>query len=183
MRTLSKMMLLAAGALLLGACEVVGPQDSEERDLLHERASASVADMKGVDASLETLLNSSFAYAVFPRITAGAVGVGGAYGTGEVYQKGRLVGYADVSQGSVGVQLGGQTFAELILFRTETTYVNFIHNTTEFDVRVSAVAAASGAARAADYSNGVLVVYLPEGGLMLQAALGLQSFRFRPVGP
>jgi lipid-binding SYLF domain-containing protein len=183
MKTLSKWMLIAVGTLLLGACEVVGPQDSQEQSVLHQRAQASLADMKREDSSLETLLNSSFAYAVFPRITTGAVGIGGAYGDGEVYQKGKLIGYADVSQGSVGLQLGGQTFAELIMFRTETAYVNFRNNTMEFDARLSAVAASSGAARAADYSSGVLVIYLPEGGLMFQAAVGGQSFRFRPVGP
>jgi lipid-binding SYLF domain-containing protein len=181
MKTLSKWMLVVVGTLLLGACEIVGPQDSEEQSILHQRAQAAVADLKREDPSLESLLNSSYAYVIFPRITAGAVGIGGAYGDGEVYQKGKLIGFADVSQGSVGLQLGGQTFAELIMFRTETTYVNFKNNTLEFDARVSAVAASSGSARAADYSNGVLVLYLPEGGLMFQAAVGGQSFRFRPV--
>jgi lipid-binding SYLF domain-containing protein len=179
----AKVVLVVAAAMLLGACEIVGPQDSEERELLHQRALASVADMKRADPSLDTLLNSSYAYVIFPRITAGAVGIGGAYGDGEMYQKGKLIGYADVSQGSVGVQLGGQTFAELIMFRTETAYVNFTHSTTEFDARASAVAASAGAARAADYSTGVLVIYNIEGGLMIQAAVGLQSFRFRPVLP
>ena len=181
MTILPKVMLFVAGALLLGACEIVGPQDADERELLNQRARASLADFKRADSSLEMLLSSSFAYVIFPRITAGAAGIGGAYGDGEVYQKGKLVGYADVTQGSIGVQLGGQTFAELILFRTEMAYVNFTHDTDAFDARVSAVAASSGAARAADYSSGVLVIYLPEGGLMVQAAVGAQSFRFRPV--
>jgi lipid-binding SYLF domain-containing protein len=181
MRLLPKLMVFAVGALLLGACEVVGPQDSDERELLRQRARASLADMKRVDPSLDMVINSSFAYVIFPRITTGAVGIGGAYGDGEVYQKGKLVGYADVSQGSIGLQLGGQTFAELIMFRTETAYINFTNDTLAFDARVSAVAASSGSARAADYSTGVMVIYLPEGGLMFQAAVGGQQFRFRPV--
>jgi lipid-binding SYLF domain-containing protein len=183
MKTRMNFVWMVVATLFLGACEVVGPQDSEEQSLLHQRAQASLSDMKRADPSLETLLNSSFAYVIFPRITTAAAGVGGAYGTGEVYQKGKLVGYADVSQGSIGAQLGGQRFAELIMFRTETTYVNFKHNSPEFDARVSAVAASSGAARAADYSSGVLVMYQPEGGLMFQAAVGGQQFRFRPVMP
>jgi lipid-binding SYLF domain-containing protein len=181
MKALSKVMVFAVGAMLLGACEVVGPQDADERELLHQRARAALADMKRVDPSLDLVISSSYAYAIFPRIATGAVGIGGAYGDAEVYQKGKLVGYADVSQGSVGLQLGGQTFAELILFRTETAYVNFTNDTLAFDARVSAVAASSGAARAADYSSGVMVIYLPEGGLMFQAAVGGQQFRFRPV--
>ncbi len=183
MKMLSKIMLIVAGAMLLGACEIVGPQDSEEQEILHQRAQASVADLKRADPSLETLLNSSFAYVIFPKITTGAVGIGGAYGAGEVYQKGKLIGYADVSQGSIGLQLGAQTFAELIMFRTETAFVNFKNDTLAFDARMSAVAASSGAARAADYSTGVLVMYLPEGGLMFQAAVGGQQFRFRPLMP
>jgi lipid-binding SYLF domain-containing protein len=181
MKTLSKLTLIAAGAMLLGACGVVGPKDSAAEDLLHRRAQAALADMKRTDPTLETLLNSAFAYAIFPRITTGAVGIGGAYGEGEVYEKGRLTGYSDVSQGSIGLQLGAQTFAELILFQTETAYINFTTNTLAFDARVSAVAASAGAAQATDYTNGVLVIYQMEGGLMFQAAVGGQSFRFRPA--
>ncbi len=182
MTTRIQAVLVVAAAALLGACGTVNPGDAEDRTLLRQRAQASVSDFKRTDSSLESLLNSSYAYVVFPRITTGAAIAGGAYGKGEVYQKGQFVGYADVTQGSVGLQLGVQRYAELVMFRTETTYLNFTHNTWEFDARASAIAVSAGAAAAADYGTGVLVFTLPEGGLMAQAALGVQQFTFRAEG-
>jgi lipid-binding SYLF domain-containing protein len=177
-------LLAAAAALSLAACgSTANPGTTEDRNLLRSRATAAVDDFKKTDPSLSAVLSSSYAYAVFPRITTAAVVVGGAHGDGEVYMKGKFTGWADVSQGSVGLQLGGQRYAELIIFRTETTYINFTNSTLEFDARASAIAAASGAASTADYSKGVVVFSLPEGGLMFQAAIGGQKFRFTPATP
>jgi lipid-binding SYLF domain-containing protein len=171
------------GTMLLGACGVVGPTNSEERELLNKRAQASLEDFKRSDPTLNSFLNKAYGYAVFPRVTSGAFIVGGAAGDGVVYQKGKMVGYADLSQGSVGAQVGGERFAELVIFTTEMTYVNFTHNTFEFDARASAVAVGAGAGSVADYGKGVIVEQLTESGLMVQAALGGQKLRYRDVVP
>src|SRR5208283_3474869 len=90
-----------AATLLLAACGTTpNPGDAQDRALLHERAKAALNDFQNQDPSLRTLLASAHAYVIFPRILTGAVGLGGAHGDGEVYQKGQFVGYADVSQGS-----------------------------------------------------------------------------------
>jgi len=133
-----------------------------------------------MDSSLQRRMDSAYAYAIFPKVTSAAVGVGGAHGDGEVYQGGRLVGYADLSQGNVGIQLGAQRYAELILFEASRPFEEFKASTVEFDARASAVAAAAGAAETAKYTNGVLVFSKPETGLMFQAAVGGQKFRFTP---
>jgi len=159
----------------------MNPGNSDDRSLLHDRAQAALRDFQATDSSLATLLNSSQAYVIFPRIMTAAVGVGGAYGKGEVYQKGKFTGFADVTQGSVGAQLGGQKYAELILFRTEVPFVDFTHGTFEFDVRASAILASNGAAKTADYSRGVLVFTMPEAGAMFQASIGGQQFHYTPA--
>jgi len=174
---------LAVGMMLLAGCGAKsGPQSMEDRELVHSRVVAALADFKRADPSLAALLNTSQAYAIFPQVVSVAVGVGGAHGDGEVYQNGALIGSADVSQGSVGAQLGGQKYAELVLFQNEGALSNFTHGTLEFDARATAVAASNGAGKTADYSRGVMVFTLPESGLMAQASLGLQKFRFRAVG-
>ena len=169
---LCAILLLLVSVVMLGACA--------NNDLLHERSQAALNDFKHADPSLEPLLKSSYAYAIFPRITTGAIGLGGAYGDGEVYQNGAYVGYASVTQGSVGFQLGGQVYSELILFRTESQYLNFTEDALAFDARASAIAASAGKAATADYGKGVLVFTGQEGGLMFQAAIGGQKFRFEP---
>lgn len=172
-------MLVLIGALALGACgHNAHPGDAEERDLLRARVNASLADFKAADPSLGALMNSAQAYVIFPRIISAAVGIGGAHGNGEVYQKGKFLGYADVSQGSIGAQLGGQRYGELLVFQNEGAFIDFTHGTLEFDARATAIAASKGGAAAADPRRGVLVFTLPESGLMAQAAIGGQKFRY-----
>jgi lipid-binding SYLF domain-containing protein len=171
--------LTAAWLSGCGSTPNVGSPD--ERTARHNLCMATLSDMKNVDPSLQQRLDSAYGYAIFPEVINGAFGVGGAHGNGEVYQRGNLIGYADMSQANIGLQVGGQKFSELILFENETSLSNFQSSTTEFDARVTAVALASGSAAAADYTKGVLILTRPESGLMLQAAVGGQKFRYIPA--
>ena len=182
MKRMALGMGVALCSVMLAACgHTAKVGNSEDRTLLHQRAAAAMMDFRNADPTLDVLLGKAHAYAIFPRIVTAAVGIGGAHGDGEVYQNGRLIGYADVSQASIGAQLGGQKYAELVLFQNESALLDFENGTVEFDARATAVAAAKGAAATADYSRGVLVFTLPEGGLMAQAAVGGQKFRYTPV--
>jgi lipid-binding SYLF domain-containing protein len=169
--------------LALGCGARVDPGTSDERGRLHARVEGALADFEATDPTLKSMMNSAEAYVIFPNVVSAAIVIGGAHGQGEAYEKGKLVGYADVSQGSVGAQLGGQGYAELILFETHSAFVDFTQSTLAFDARATAVAASSGAAAAADYRRVVVIFTLPQGGLMAQAAIGGQKFRYTAVAP
>jgi lipid-binding SYLF domain-containing protein len=109
----------------------------------------------------------------------GAVGVGGAYGKGVLYQGGRAIGYCDLSQASIGFQLGGQAYSEIIFFEDELSLQNFKSGTLEFAAQASAVAAASDASANADYDHGVAVFTLAGKGLMYEASIGGQKFTYQ----
>ena len=169
-------------AVFFGGCgNTLKPPTGKQRELLAARSQAALNDFKTRDKSLVNLLPTAHAYAIFPDVVVGAAGIGGAHGEGEVYQNGKLVGYADISQVSIGLQLGGQRFAELILFENETSFVNFTHAQVELDARASAVASSEGAAGAANYSRGAIIFTMPLAGLMAQAAIGGQKFRYAPL--
>jgi lipid-binding SYLF domain-containing protein len=173
--------LACVAAALLAACGSTPNTGSlQQRQDLHADALVSLTEFRRVDDTLQARLDSAYAYAIFPKVVTAAVGVGGAHGDGEVYQGGRLIGYADMSQGNVGIQLGAQRYAELILFENERSLTEFKNSTVEFDARASAVAASKGAAATANYTNGVIIFTNPESGLMVQAAVGGQKFRFTP---
>ena len=125
-------------------------------------------------------MSNAYGYVVFPTVGKGGFIVGGSYGRGEVYEQGRMVGWADISQATVGAQVGGQSFSELILFQTKEALDNFKAGRLKFAANVSAVALKSGAADTAEYQNGTLVFVEPKAGLMLEAAIGGQSFSFQP---
>jgi lipid-binding SYLF domain-containing protein len=130
------------------------------------------------DSSIAVAIEQAAGYAVFPRVLKGGIGVGGARGSGELIERGRAVGSTTLTQVTVGFQLGGQSYSELILFESDRSLQAFKQGNFEFAAQVSAVAAAEGAAANAKFEQGVKVVTFVRGGLMYEAAVGGQKFTF-----
>src|SRR5690606_33697574 len=94
--------------------------------------------------AVQPFFNNAYAYAIFPTVGKGGVGIGGAYGTGRVYRSGSYVGDVWLAQVTIGWQLGGQTFSELIFFKDKEAFDWFTHDSFSFDAQMSAVAIAVG---------------------------------------
>jgi lipid-binding SYLF domain-containing protein len=105
--------------------------------------------------------------------------LGGAAGNGAVFQKGNLVGMAKMTQVSVGFQWGGQAYREVIFFESEADLNRFKENKIEFSGQASAVAVTKGAAANIKYKEGVMIFSQTKGGLMYEASVGGQKFKFR----
>jgi len=170
---------LVVFACLLCACSTA-PKTQSDRDALKARADQTIQRFKQEDASMAKLFQSAEGFAVFPSVGKGGAGLGGAYGRGILYQNGSMVGYCDLSQGSIGFQLGGQSYAEVIFFESNGSLSSFKAGTFEFAAQASAVAVTAGASADADYEDGVLVFTMPNGGLMFEASIGGQKFSYQP---
>ena len=183
---LSKMYLALAIApmtvagLTLPGCSTAPPTE-ETRQNLNDEARTSLNEMKRADPSLNDFLNRGFAYAIFPSVGAGGVGAGGAYGRGQVFQGDRFLGYTDLSQGTVGLELGGRTYSELIVFKDQNAFEDFQHNKLQLAAQAAAIALKAGASTTANFSQGVAVFTRPTGGLMFDASIGGQQFTFKPA--
>jgi lipid-binding SYLF domain-containing protein len=127
---------------------------------------------------LRDVIDKAYGHAVFPKIGKGGVIVGGAYGRGIVYEQGGMIGYADMTQASVGAQLGGQTYSEIIAFENKEALERFKQNRLALSANLSAVIVESGAAKAARYTDGVAVFVMPRAGAMAEASVGGQKFTF-----
>jgi len=171
--------LIAVGLLTLAGC-ATAPDTEAKKTELHTSVMNTTARIQALDPTLKKQVDNAYAYAIFPSVAKGGAIVGGAYGRGEVYEQGKKIGWSDVSQATIGAQLGGQTFSELILFENKAALDNFKNGNLKFAANASAVAMKSGAAEAAKYTDGVLVFVEPIAGLMVEAALGGQSFSFQP---
>jgi lipid-binding SYLF domain-containing protein len=170
-----------AVALLSTGCASTAPKTTQERQSLVTEADAAVSSMTAKDPSLREFLDRSYGYAVFPNIGKGGLVVGGAYGRGVVYEQGRPIGYADLSQGSIGAQIGGQTYAELIAFQNENALGRVKAGDFDMGGEVSAVALKSGAAKSAEFEGGMAVFVQPKGGLMAAASITGQKISFVPM--
>ncbi len=146
-----------------------------------EKALETIADFKATDPGLKAFFEEAYAYVVFPIVTKGAIGIGGAGGDGVVFTRdGTAIGTATMTQFTIGLQLGGQTFRQIIFFEDQATLEDFKSGEVELAAQASAVASNDGAAASADYDQGVAVFVKSIDGLMVEASVGGQQFRFRP---
>jgi lipid-binding SYLF domain-containing protein len=155
--------------------------EEQKKDALSSDVKGTLLSMKAEDPSFGPFLDRTYAYVVFPAVGKGGLIVGGAYGRGEVWEKGNLIGYADITQATIGAQVGGQSFAEVICFRNQTALDKFKAGQYEPTANASAVAIKSGAGATADYNNDVAIFTYEKGGLMAEASVGGQRFSFTPL--
>lgn len=160
------------------------PFDSEKAEnqgVNDENISATIAKFKNKDSNLKVFFAKAYGYAVFPTVAKGGIGIGGAYGEGKVYEKTGYVGQTSLAQVTIGLQLGGQAYSELIFFKDKASIDRFKSGSFELNAQASAVAVTSGASADADYSDGVAIFTMAKGGLMYEASVGGQKFGFTPL--
>ena len=147
--------------------------------------------------------DSAFGYAVFPSIGKGGIGIGGAHGSGKVYKQGKVIGEAKMNQLTIGLQLGGQVYSQMIFFENENALNDFTSGNFEFSAQATAVAitaavsaeantgggmsaGASGGKNDAStashgYRKGMAIFTVAKGGLMYEATLGGQKYSYEPL--
>jgi len=145
---------------------------------------------------------SSYGYAVFPTIGKGGIGIGGAHGNGRVYRGGAHVGDTSMTQLTIGLQLGGQAYSQIIFFQDKRAFDEFTSGNFEFGAQATAVAITAGASAQAStggggasasgtqshaktaggYYKGMAVFTVAKGGLMYEATIGGQKFNYKPRG-
>ena len=156
-------------------------QGDEKDDKIVADAHVAQAEFIKGDPLMQSLFDNSFGYVIFPNVGKGAIGIGGAAGNGAVFQKGTLIGMADMKQVSIGFQWGGQAYREVIFLETEGALNRFKENKIEFSGQASAVAVTKGAAANIKYKDGVMIFSQTKGGLMYEASVGGQKFKFRQL--
>lgn len=143
-----------------------------------------------------------YGYAVFPTIGKGGLGIGGAYGKGQVYRGGKVTGTTKLMKVSVGFQAGAQAFSQMIFFQDKRAYDEFTSGQFAFDAQASAVAITAGVQAQAgstgatagasagpktgvhagtSYYKGMAIFVHTKGGLMYEAAIAGQKFSFKPL--
>jgi lipid-binding SYLF domain-containing protein len=141
----------------------------------------AVTEIVAADAGQQKFLDNAAGYAVFPNVAKGGLVIGGAGGSGFVFEKGKAVGTATLSQVTIGAQVGGQAYYEIIYFENAETLASFKKGEWTMAAQVSAVALSSGASANAKYKEGVAVFTLTKAGAMAEASIGGQKFSYTPI--
>lgn len=170
-------------AFLFAVCAcATAPKTPESKASLEDNATATLSTMIRKDPGLQSRLNGAAGYAVFPSIGKGGFIAGAAYGRGILYEGGRAVGYVELNQGSLGAQIGAQTFAEVIVFLDPAKVQQLKGGKFSLDANASAVVLTTGAAASAPFQNGVGVFVMPKGGAMAELSVSGQQINFQPQG-
>lgn len=144
--------------------------------------------------------SNSYGYALFPTIGKGGIGIGAAHGSGRVYEQGKYVGDTTMNQLSIGLQLGGQAYSQIVFFEDKRSFDEFTSGNFEFSADANAVAITAAASASAStggssagasggkndattagkYHKGMAVFTIAKGGLMYQAVLAGQKYKYTP---
>jgi lipid-binding SYLF domain-containing protein len=141
-----------------------------------------ISKFKQKDPGMARVFAKAYGYAVFPTVGKGGIGLGAARGKGYVYEKGRLVGRSTLTQVTIGLQLGGQAYSEVVFFKDKAAFDNFKNGNLKLDAQASAIALTHRASGDLAYRKGVAIVTMAKGGLMYEASIGGQKFSFKPLG-
>jgi lipid-binding SYLF domain-containing protein len=151
---------------------------------------------------VQPYFENAYGYAILPTVGKAGLGVGGAYGKGQVYRGGKVTGKTSLIKLSVGFQAGGQAFSEIVFLKDERAYREFTSGQFTFDAQATAIAVTAGAQAKTgsagtsasltagpktgiqsktEYYRGMSVFVYTKGGLMFEAAIGGQKFTFKPL--
>ena len=167
-----------------------------------EDYSSSIKAFKAADET-RPFFKNAYGYALFPTIGKGGLGIGAAHGKGQVYKAGKVTGKTSMTQVTVGLQAGGQAFSQIIFFKDKRAYEDFTSGNFEFGAQATAVAitasaqagagstgksagsssgGTAGKQAKATYHKGMVTFTYAKGGLMYEASIGGQKFKFEPLG-
>jgi lipid-binding SYLF domain-containing protein len=142
----------------------------------------TIAKFKQKDSTIEGFFSKSAGYVVIPTVGEGGFIIGGGHGQGEAFDaNGTYVGRVTVNEVSIGAQVGGQSYSQVIFFETPVDFTRLKDNSFQFTGEVLAIAADQGAAKNAAFKDGVATFILPKKGLMASASVAGQKLDFSPA--
>ena len=155
---------------------VVYPKDAD----LAKETSKAIKRFIADNPDLKKYFDDAYGFAVFPVITKGGLGIGGAAGKGLVFDKKVVKGMSKMTQATIGAQAGGQQYMEAIFFEDKKALDNFTGGKVKWSGQVSAIALEAGTSIDMKYNDGVAIFTKGKGGLMAEASVGGQKFKYHP---
>lgn len=160
--------------LILSAPALAGWDPNAE-----QKALDTVAAFKKNDSGMEAYFSKARGYVVYPSVGKAGFGIGGAHGKGIVFEAGKAIGTSSLIQVSIGFQLGGQVYSEIVFFKDSAAMNRFKKGETEISAQVSAVAVTEGVSAKTGFKDGMAIFTMAKGGLMYEASVAGQQLSFK----
>lgn len=176
MKNLSRIGLLMLFIALVGC----GPGKNGNADDLMQDVNEAKTAMSQANQNVQELFNTSAGYAIFPNVGKGAYIIGGASGNGIVYENGTMIGYSNLKQVDVGLQIGGKAYREVIFFETQEDLDDFKDGEYELSGNATAVIIEKGKSKTISFKDGIAVATMPKAGAMVGVSVAGQRFGYTP---
>ena len=160
--------------LFLAAPTLAGWDPNEEKKALD-----TVVAFKKSDSGMDAYFSKARGYIVYPSVAKAGIGIGGAHGKGVVFEAGKIIGTSSLTQVSIGFQLGGQVYSEIVFFKNRAAMDNFKKGKIEISAQVSAVAITEGISAKTGFKDGIAIFTMAKGGLMYEASVAGQKLSFK----
>ena len=177
MKNTIKLVLVASLIFILNTT-VDAQSKAKVRSIIKDCEKAKTEFLKA-DFKMGEHFENAYAYVIIPNVGKGGIGIGGAAGTGVLYKNGNRIGIIKLTQVSIGFQFGGQAYREIIFIENKDNFNKIKNGKIKVAAQVSAVAATEGASANAKYDEGIMIFTMQKGGLMYEAAVGGQVFKFK----
>lgn len=174
---LFSLVVALAGALALGPALADNHLTEEDKMAAAKTLETFVAQ----DAGMQTLLDKSIGYAVYPSVGKAGFVLGGSHGRGVAYEGGEVVGGTKLSSIKFGLVAGVATFSQLMLFDTEEAWNRFKEGKFVAGADAGAVAMKSGGAGAVSYNDGIAIFITDQDGIMGDISVAGEKFSFEPM--
>lgn len=179
MRGMTRLVGAVIVIAMTGGC-ATAPASREGKEHLIRQASAALGEWNSDVPGVEAFARRSYGYAVFPEIAKAGIGLGAAYGRGVIYEQGEHIGYVDLAQGSLGLQVGGVSYQLLVVLDDKAALERFKQGQVDFSADASGVVLTTGYVAKVRFNEGVTILARPIGGVMGEASMGGQRFTFVP---
>ncbi len=171
---------IALLAALFAGC-ATAPATRAEKESLQTSARATLDEMIARNPAIQDIIRNAPGYAVFPSIGKGGVLVGGAHGQGILYEHGVPTGYVAVEQASIGAQLGGQTFAQLLVLHTPQQIADVKAGRFTAGANLGVVVLSQSANTQTNFNPNASLFVMPRGGLMVDVSVSGQRIKYQPL--
>jgi len=174
--------LVATALFMLAVSGSALAWDPRKEQSLIDNSRQVEKDFLEKDPSLQAFFDQAAGWVSYPTVGKGAIGVGGATGSGIAFDSNRnILGKSRISQITIGFALGGQVYSQIVFFESEGDLEHFKEGNLEFAAQASAIAVTARAALDAKYEKGVAVFTMGKGGLMYEASIGGQKLSFEAL--
>jgi lipid-binding SYLF domain-containing protein len=173
-----KLLILLTLSLMALSLDARSNAAQKEEQAENRRYNKTIRTFMAEDKKIKNLVFNSFVYIAFPSIGKGGFILGGAYGNGRAYKRGMWIGDVTLTQYTIGLQAGGQSYSEMIFFKTEKAFKDFLENGLKSGTQSSVIGGTASASGDMTVAKDVYVYTIGNGGLMLEATTGAQDFDY-----